>query len=409
MKKTLAFNYFKIISALCISFSVKPTLSQSFRGLSTLSENEIWVSGSKGTVVHTNNSGKSFDTLNPAGFSKKDFRDIHAFNSQSAVVMSAGDSAVILKTTNHGKTWKTVYEDNRPGIFLDVIEINSQTGIGIALGDPLPDSLFSKNAPQSNAKHFVALYTADFGDHWHPIPNGTWNLATEHLSSMYAASGSSLVYNRLSIQKTKTESKILMDFYFAGGGNKAGEVRQVILSFSPQAPSKTFEFLSFPYQVNYPSGDGWGIYGMQLINNRLYCVGGHWKYPNAKDSFSYVIQLSNVKYKLKNTQIESKIAISHSQLPQNGYRSDVAMLYNPKTKEYEGISVGSNGIDQLSHLKSTSLSLQNNRNSYQNLKQIKGINACQWIENTLWMVGNKGQVIKFQKNLLFPDSIFPGR
>ena len=102
---------------------------------------------------------------------------------------------------------------------------------------------------------------------------------------------------------------------------------------------------------------------------------------------------------MKNTQIESKIAISHSQLPQNGYRSDVAMLYNPKTKEYEGISVGSNGIDQLSHLKSTSLSLQNNRNSYQNLKQIKGINACQWIENTLWIQRTSHQV---SKELTFP-------
>ena len=353
MKKALAINYFKIfIAIICIS-NVNIALSQSFRGLAALSEFEMWTSGSKGTVLFTNNSGISFDTLNPIGFSRKDFRDIHAVNNQIAIIMSAGDSAVILKTTNHGKTWKTVYADNRPGIFLDVLEINAQTGVGIALGDPLPDSLFNPEYKNSTSKHFVALYTIDFGDNWLPIPNGSWNLATEKLSSMFAASGTSLCYNQLTLQKSKTENSVLMDIYFAGRGNSAGEVRQVILKFNPKHPTKSFEFLTFPYQLKYASGEGWGIYGMQLINNRLFCVGGHWKYPNTKDSFSYVIELSNVKYTLKNTEVQSKIAISHTQLSQNGYRSGIAMQYNPKSKEYFGIAVGSNGIDKLSNMKTT--------------------------------------------------------
>ena len=98
MKKALAINYFKIfIAIICIS-NVNIALSQSFRGLAALSEFEMWTSGSKGTVLFTNNSGISFDTLNPIGFSRKDFRDIHAVNNQIAIIMSAGDSAVILKT-----------------------------------------------------------------------------------------------------------------------------------------------------------------------------------------------------------------------------------------------------------------------------------------------------------------------
>lgn len=402
MKKALAINYFKIfIAIICIS-NVNIALSQSFRGLAALSEFEMWTSGSKGTVLFTNNSGISFDTLNPVGFSRKDFRDIHAVNNQIAIIMSAGDSAVILKTTNHGKTWKTVYADNRPGIFLDVLEINSQTGVGIALGDPLPDSLFNHQLNHSNTKHFVALYTSDFGDHWYPLPNGSWNLATENLSSIYAASGTSLVYNLLNLQKTKTGNNVMMDFYFAGGGNNAGEVRQVILTFNPNKLKETFEFLTFPYQLKFPNGEGWGIYGMQLVNNRLFCTGGHWKYPNTKDSFSYVIELSKVKYTLKNTEIQSKIAISHTQLSQNGYRSGIAIQFNPKSKEYFGIAVGSNGIDKLSNMKTTSMSLKNKNLIDQTLSNIKGINTCQWSGNALWVVGNKGQVIKFQKSLLFP-------
>ncbi len=402
MKKALAFNYFKIIIGFFSLSSVNVTLSQSFRGISVLSDDEIWASGSKGTILYTKNSGISFDTLNPKGYSGKDFRDIHALNNQTAIIMSAGDSAVILKTTNHGKTWKTVYSDNRTGIFLDVIEINNQTGVGIALGDPLPDSLFHSELKNSTEKHFVALYTIDFGDNWFPIPNGSWNLATQSLSSMFAASGTSLVYNQLASQKNQNGTKILMDFYFAGGGNTAGEVRQVILSFNLNNPSKSFEYLSFPYQLKFPSGDGWGIYGMQLVNHRLFCIGGHWKYPNTKDSFSYVIELSQVKYTLKNTKIDSKIAISHTQLPQNGYRSGIAMQYNPKSKEYYGISVGSNGIDKFSNMKTTSMSLKNKNLIDQTLSNIKGINTCQWSSHALWVVGNKGQVIKFQKSLLFP-------
>lgn len=50
--------------------------------------------------------------------------------------MSIADSAVIIKTTDGGQTWQTVYHDETPNIFLDVIEIDPKTGIGIILGDP---------------------------------------------------------------------------------------------------------------------------------------------------------------------------------------------------------------------------------------------------------------------------------
>jgi hypothetical protein len=105
---------------------------------------------------------------------------------------------------------------------------------------------------------------------------------------------------------------------------------------------------------------------------------------------------------LKNTEIQSKIAISHTQLSQNGYRSGIAIQFNPKSKEYFGIAVGSNGIDKLSNMKTTSMSLKNKNLIDQTLSNIKGINTCQWSGNALWVVGNKGQVIKFQKSLLFP-------
>jgi hypothetical protein len=403
MNTILYINKLKINVFLIFFLSVNFTLAQTYRGLSVLSENEIWASGSKGTVVYTNNGGISFDTLSPKGFGKKDFRDIHAINEKSAIIMSAGDSAVILKTTNHGKTWKVVYSDNRPGIFLDVIEINPKSGVGIAMGDPLPDSLFNPSLKNSTEKHFVALYTIDFGDHWEAIPNGTWNLATDNLSSMYAASGTSLVYNKLELTVTQMEPIITMDFYIAGGGTFSGQVRQVILSFNQKNISKTFEYLSFPYQLSFPSGEGWGIYGMQLINNQIFCTGGNWKNPNAKDSFSYMIDLTKVTYSLKNKKVESKIAFNNQLIPQNGYRSGIFMFQLPAANKHKfhGISVGSNGIDKLeipqnSPSKTTNSSMMNHP-----YKDLKGVNACQGIGKSIWVVGNKGLIFRIHTNQLF--------
>lgn len=401
MKKPLSFNYFKIILTIILSFSVKHTLAQSFRGMSITPKKEIWISGSKGTVIFTSNKGTTYDTLSPKKFQNKDFRDIHAIDRNTAIVMSAGDSAVILKTNNHGQSWNVVYEDNRPGIFFDVIEINNQTGVGIALGDPLPDSLFNKNDHHSTEKHFVALYTPDYGNHWYPIPNGTWNLATNNLSSMYAASGTSLVYNKLEFDKTTSKWTILMDFYFSGGGNTAAEIRQVILSFQMQDPKQTFQFLKFDYQLNFPKGEGWGIYGMQKINNKLFCFGGHWKYPNAKDSFGYMIQLANVTYTIGQTKIKSQIATLSTPLCQSGYRSGGCFIYNSKIKKYMGISVGSNGVDSYAVPENQEYRKSTIQKKEYFSGQLKGSNACLFDGDDFWIAGNKGLVVKKSKSELF--------
>jgi hypothetical protein len=80
MNTILYINKLKINIILIFILSVNFTLAQSYRGLSVLSENEIWASGSKGTVVYTSNGGVTYDTLSPKEFKGKDFRDIQAFN-----------------------------------------------------------------------------------------------------------------------------------------------------------------------------------------------------------------------------------------------------------------------------------------------------------------------------------------
>lgn len=128
----------------------------SIRGLSAVNDNVVWVSGSNGTIGRTTDGGKNWRWTTVNGFEKNDFRDIEAFDAQTAVIMAIAEPAYILKTKDGGKTWKVVYENKTKGMFLDAMEFwNDQAGI--VVGDPV------------NGKFFIAR-TFDGGDTWKDIP-----------------------------------------------------------------------------------------------------------------------------------------------------------------------------------------------------------------------------------------------
>lgn len=127
----------------------------SLRGLSVVNDKIIWVSGSKGTVGRSLDSGKTWKWITVKGFEKRDFRDIEAFDGVTAVIMAIAEPAHILKTVDGGETWKVVYENKTPGMFLDAMEFwNEQSGI--VIGDPI------------NGKFFIAR-SFDGGSTWSDI------------------------------------------------------------------------------------------------------------------------------------------------------------------------------------------------------------------------------------------------
>lgn len=149
----------------------------SLRGMSVVTDDLVWVSGSKGTVGRTTDGGKSWTWFKVKGFENHDFRDIEGFDEKSAVIMAVGEPAFILKTFNGGSTWKIVYTDSAKGMFLDAMEF-WENGNGIVVGDPL------------DGKIYVAR-TADYGISWSRYDPRTLP-HTEEGEAMFASSGTNI-------------------------------------------------------------------------------------------------------------------------------------------------------------------------------------------------------------------------
>src|SRR4051812_11897092 len=126
----------------------------SIRGLSVVNDNVLWASGSNGTIARSTDAGKTFKWLTVKDYEQRDFRDIEAFDSNTAIIMAVAEPAIILKTTDAGKSWKKVFEDTTKGMFLDAMDFAGK--YGVVVGDPI------------NNKMFMAA-TNDFGDTWNTL------------------------------------------------------------------------------------------------------------------------------------------------------------------------------------------------------------------------------------------------
>ncbi|HEY8388320.1 MAG TPA: YCF48-related protein [Parasegetibacter sp.] len=148
MKKNTLLFIISLFSSLTIFAQKKFSLeilhenkNTSIRGLSVVTDKIIWVSGSNGTVGRSVDGGETWKWYQVEGFEKNDFRDIEAFDAQTAVIMAIGEPAFILKTYNGGESWKKVYENNQPGMFLDAMEFWNDHS-GIVIGDAIDGKMF---------------------------------------------------------------------------------------------------------------------------------------------------------------------------------------------------------------------------------------------------------------------------
>jgi photosystem II stability/assembly factor-like uncharacterized protein len=127
------------------------------RGLSAVSERVAWASGSLGTVLRTTNRGATWQSVGPPGTENLQFRDIEAFDRDTAVILSIGEAtdSRIYRTTNGGQTWSLVFVNQEPTAFYDCMAWFDKHR-GLALSDPV------------NGR-FRILGTTDGGRSWHIV------------------------------------------------------------------------------------------------------------------------------------------------------------------------------------------------------------------------------------------------
>lgn len=156
--------------------------SANMRAVHAVSSNVCWISGTGGLIYKTLDAGHSWTLVKVPQADSLDFRDIHAFDKNTAVAMSAGlgetGKARIYRTEDGGKSWNLVYQTTQNGAFLDGIDFWDDQK-GICLGDPIDGKLF-------------LLTTEDGGKTWKELPaqNRPNSLPGE---AFFAASGTSIV------------------------------------------------------------------------------------------------------------------------------------------------------------------------------------------------------------------------
>lgn len=160
------------------SLSMQPLVTgtnASFRSLSVVSDDVVWVSGTQGTVATSVDGGKSWKVHAITGMEKADFRTLYAFSRQRALVANVGSPGKILLTEDGGVTWSTVYTNAHPDTFIDGIDFwNDQEGI--VYGDPING-------------HLLMLHTRDGGSSWQEISAAPGVQAGE---ASFAASGTGI-------------------------------------------------------------------------------------------------------------------------------------------------------------------------------------------------------------------------
>lgn len=109
-----------------------------FRGLSVVNENVIWASGTGGTVIRTTDGGKNWQVIKVPEAEKLDFRDIEAFDENTAYILSigTGESSRIYKTTDGGKNWKLQFKNTDEKAFFDALAFWDKDH-GMAMSDPV--------------------------------------------------------------------------------------------------------------------------------------------------------------------------------------------------------------------------------------------------------------------------------
>ena len=237
----------------------------SLRGMSIPENHVIWVSGSNGTIGKSVNGGITWRWMQVRGFEKKDFRDIHAFDSSTAIAMAVDNPAYLLKTIDGGATWKKVFERAKEGMFLDAMDFKNEKE-GICIGDPLNLTV--------GRKLFYVIRTHDGGDTWNEVPLYQMHPAQPG-EFIFSASGTNISF----LDHPDFEYAFIAGGYFSTLYLMSREGKKHKAATIPLLSGKETTG-SFSFDTDK--------------QKRFYCIGGDYKVPRDYfDNFFYTTDAGN--------------------------------------------------------------------------------------------------------------------
>jgi len=153
----------------------------SLRGLFVVNKSVIWASGSQGTVLLSTDGGDNWTIMKVPGAETNDFRSIHAWDKQRAMVFGVAGPDFGYLTENGGESWEVIYRDNTAGLFFNSLKFADDKH-GLAVSDPV------------DGKFFV-IRTEDGGKNWElvdslpPVEEGEANFAASNTCIEFLPSG----------------------------------------------------------------------------------------------------------------------------------------------------------------------------------------------------------------------------
>lgn len=148
--------------------------------VSPVDERTAWLSGASGTWLRTTDGGATWTVGRVPGADSLQFRDVHAFDANTAYLLSIGNGpqSRIYKTTDAGKTWTLQFTNDDPKGFYDCMSF-WDANRGIVIGDAIGNEI-------------AMLTTTDGGAHWTRVPPSSLPAARAGEGS-FAASGTCVV------------------------------------------------------------------------------------------------------------------------------------------------------------------------------------------------------------------------
>lgn len=164
---------------LAVVDSAEIPATPSLRGLSRVDAQHAWVSGSGGAVARSDDGGQSWELVQPDDVAELDFRDVHAFSWDQAVLMSAGEGSAsnLLRTDDGGDSWQLIATNDAPKGFWDGIAF-WDAQYGLLVGDPVNGRL-------------TVMNTSDGGRSWNTLATESAPQSIEG-EFAFAASGTSV-------------------------------------------------------------------------------------------------------------------------------------------------------------------------------------------------------------------------